>query len=74
MTVELKLSRVAKVDETWWLGAGIYGSRASAENLSEKKPATRDELESFVLEARSYALVVGKEILGMPWMASTAFR
>jgi polar amino acid transport system substrate-binding protein len=61
MTVELKLSRVAKVDETWWLGAGIYGSRASAENLSEEKPATRDELESFVLEARSYALVVGKE-------------
>jgi len=61
MTEELKLSRAAKVDETWWLGAGIYGSRASSENLSEKKPATREELESFVEEARSYALVVGKE-------------
>jgi signal transduction histidine kinase len=61
MTEELKLSRVEKVDDTWWLGAGIYGSRASAENLSEKKPTNQEELESFVLEARSYALVVGKE-------------
>jgi signal transduction histidine kinase len=61
MTMELKLSRAAKVDETWWIGAGIYGSRDSAESLSEKKPATREELESFVLEARSYALVVGEE-------------
>ncbi len=61
MTEELKLSYVTKVDETWWLGAGIYGSRASAKNLSEKKPASREELESFVLEAASRALVVGKE-------------
>jgi signal transduction histidine kinase len=61
MTEELKLSRAAKVDETWFLGAGIYGSRASAENLSEKKPASREELKNFVQEATSYALVVGKE-------------
>ena len=61
MTEELKLSRVEKVDDTWFLGAGIYGSRASAENLSGEKPTNREELESFVLEARSYALVVGKE-------------
>jgi polar amino acid transport system substrate-binding protein len=49
------------VDETWFLGAGIYGSRTSAENLSEKKPASREELKNFVQEATSYALVVGKE-------------
>ena len=61
MTVELKLSRVKKVDETWWLGAGIYGSRASAENLFLKKPATREELKSFVQEAASHALVVGRK-------------
>ncbi len=61
MTEELKLSRAAKVDDTWFLGAGIYGSRASAEGLSGEKPTSREELESFVLEARSYALVVGKK-------------
>lgn len=61
MTLELKLSRVAKVDETWFLGAGIYGSRASAEGISEKKPESRVELKSFVEEATSHALVVGKE-------------
>ncbi len=61
MTEELKLSRVTKVDETWWLGAGIYGSRASTENLSEKKPTNREELKNFVDEAASYALVVGRE-------------
>jgi len=61
MTEELKLSRVAKVDDTWFLGAGIYGSRASAESISEKKPESRVELKSFVQEAASHALVVGKE-------------
>jgi signal transduction histidine kinase len=61
MTEGLKLSRVAKVDETWWLGAGIYGSRASAESLYEKKPESREELKSFVEEAASHALVLGKE-------------
>jgi len=62
MTEELKLSRVTKVDETWLLGAGIYGSRASAENLSEKKPANKEELKNFVQEAASHALVVGRKM------------
>jgi len=62
MTEELKLSHVTKVDDDWWLGAGIYGSRASAENLSEEKPANREELKNFVQEAASRALVVGREM------------
>lgn len=61
MAEELKLSRVAKVDETWVLGAGIYASRSKDENLSVKKPADRIELQSFVQEAASHALVAGRE-------------
>lgn len=61
MAEELKLSRVAKVDETWFLGAGIYQSRSKDENLSGNKPADRIELQSFVLEAASHALVAGRE-------------
>ena len=61
MAEELKLSRVAKVDETWFLGAGIYGSRFKDENLSVKKPADRIELQGFVREAASHALVAGRQ-------------
>jgi polar amino acid transport system substrate-binding protein len=61
MTEELKLSRVAKVGETWLLEVGIYGSRASAESFSKKKPDSREELKSFVEEAASHVLVVEKE-------------
>jgi len=68
MTEELKLSRVAKVDETWWLGAGIYGTLTSAENISEKKPANREELKKFVQEAASFALAVGRERAAVEFM------
>ena len=61
MAEELKLSRVAKVDGTWFLGAGIYSSRSKDDNLSEKKPADRIELQGFVREAASHALVAGRE-------------
>jgi hypothetical protein len=31
---ESKLSYVTKVDDTWWLGAGIYGAKSNSENAT----------------------------------------
>ncbi|HWQ18941.1 MAG TPA: cache domain-containing protein [Methanotrichaceae archaeon] len=61
MREELKLSYTTKVDDSWWLGAGIYSSSSSAQNLSAMKPSNREELKTFVDEAHSQALFVGKE-------------
>jgi signal transduction histidine kinase len=61
MREELKLSYTTKVDDSWWLAAGIFNSSSSAQNLSAMKPASREELKTFVEEAYSHALVAGKD-------------
>jgi polar amino acid transport system substrate-binding protein len=58
---ELKLSYSSKMDDGWWLGAGIYSGLPSALNMSAMKPISRDELKTFVEEAYSHVLVAGKE-------------
>ncbi len=54
MTLESKMSYVQKVDETWWLGAGIYLSEA------DQKMTTND-LAEFVKNASEYATTVGEQ-------------
>jgi signal transduction histidine kinase len=61
MSVELKLSYTTSVDESWWLGSGIFSSLSSAQNISAMKPTSREELQTFVQEAYSHALVTGRE-------------
>ncbi|HUS75188.1 MAG TPA: cache domain-containing protein [Methanothrix sp.] len=61
MREELKLSYTTKVDDSWWLAAGIFSSSSSAQNLSAMKPTSREELKTFVEEATSHALVTGKD-------------
>jgi len=61
MREDLKLSYTTKVDDSWWLAAGIYSNLSSAHNSSSMKPANREELKTFVEEAYSQALVVGKD-------------
>lgn len=61
MSEELKLSYAAKVDNSWWLGAGTYSSPNKAQNISAMKPTNREELKAFVQEAYSHALVTNKE-------------
>lgn len=58
---ELKLSYSSKVDDGWWLGAGIYSVFPAARNISAMKPTSRDELKTFVEEAYSHVLFVGKD-------------
>lgn len=61
MRDELKLSYTAKVDDTWWLAAGIYSTSSANRNITSMKPTNRDELKAFVEDAKSHALFVGKE-------------
>ncbi len=61
MSEELKLSYTTRVDDSWWLGSGIFGSSSSAQNKSAMKPTSREELKTFVDEAYSHALVTGRE-------------
>lgn len=57
MTQRLKLSYISKVDDTWWLGAGIYLSNISA-NFSQE---SRNNLTNFVESALKYAKDNGKD-------------
>jgi polar amino acid transport system substrate-binding protein len=57
--VEPKLGYVMKVDESWWLGSGIYGT-CTAPSPAVATP-TQDELVAFVKSAKEYALANGKE-------------
>jgi signal transduction histidine kinase len=52
MTLEPKMSYVAPVDETWWLGAGIYLMEVSQE-------ITVDDLAALVQSASAYASRAG---------------
>ncbi len=54
---ELKLGYVAKVDDSWWLGSGIYLSEVPA----FFSPEARRDLVSFVNEALNYTQKNGKD-------------
>jgi len=57
----LKLSYATKVDDSWWLAAGIYSNSSSIQNVSSMKPANREELKTFVENAYTHTLLVGKD-------------
>jgi signal transduction histidine kinase len=61
MKEELRLSCSSKVDDSWWLGAGIFSNMTSILNVSALKPINKDELKTFVEEAYSHVLVTGKD-------------
>jgi polar amino acid transport system substrate-binding protein len=61
MRPDLKLSYVAKVDDDWYLGAGIYSNFSKVQNISAMKPESREELKTFVEEAKTRALVTSKD-------------
>lgn len=54
MTLEPKMSYVRKVDDTWWLGAGIYLSETD-------QKITMSDLAAFVKNASEYATAVGEQ-------------
>ena len=64
-TIEPKLSVVADVDGTYYVGAGTYAGSGMVYPSSALGPATRDytvaDLTSFVKEAMAYAKENGKE-------------
>jgi polar amino acid transport system substrate-binding protein len=60
--VEKKLGYVEKVDDTWWLGSGIYFGPAEAMTTpSSNTPATSEAIREFVDNAAQYARKNGKE-------------
>ncbi len=61
MSEELKLSYTTKVNDSWWLGSGIFSSSSSDKNVTAMKPTSKEDLKTFVNEAYSYALVTGRE-------------
>ncbi|WMW26231.1 cache domain-containing protein [Methanolobus sediminis] len=54
LTIEPKMSYVQKVDDTWWLGAGIYLSDV-------KQVMTVNDLAEFVEDASEYAVAAGEQ-------------
>lgn len=60
--IERKLGYVARVDETWWLGSGVYYGpvdRAAAPEAGT--PRTTQEIKAFVDTAADYAREQGRE-------------
>lgn len=54
MNLEPKMSYIQKVDDTWWIGTGIY--------LKDwEKVVTADDLAAFVKGASAYAAAAGKQ-------------
>lgn len=72
MTPTIKLSYVKKVDDTWWLGSGIYIKEAEqaedGTSSSYEPPSSEEELVAFAESAASYARVYGKDIATMDFM------
>ena len=72
MTPTIKLSYVRAVDDTWWLGSGIYIKEAEqaedGTSSSYQPPSSEEELVAFVESAESYARVYGKDIATMDFM------
>lgn len=60
-TLETKLGYGVKIDDTWWLGSGIYtGPVEPAVASSPDAPSTSQELKDFVDNAAAYAQKNGK--------------
>ncbi|MFA6362631.1 cache domain-containing protein [Methanoregula sp.] len=60
-TLETKLGYGVKVDDTWWLGSGIYtGPVEPAVASSPNAPLTYQEIKDFVDNAAAYAQKNGK--------------
>ncbi len=60
--VEPKLSYVMRVDDTWWIGAGIYGAEAEAVSPQvEAEMHAKQQIVRFVEDAAAYARSNGKE-------------
>ncbi|MCX6701011.1 MAG: cache domain-containing protein [Methanomicrobiales archaeon] len=59
--IEKKLGYVMKVDDTWWLGSGIYaGTAGFAMPRSPSEPGTPGEVKAFVDNAVDFARQHGK--------------
>ncbi|MCU0631205.1 MAG: cache domain-containing protein, partial [Methanoregulaceae archaeon] len=58
--IEKKLGYVMRVDDTWWLGSGIYAGTPGFELQGSGIPATTDGVKTFVHEAVDYAHKAGK--------------
>ena len=60
--IERKLGYVARVDETWWLGSGVYyGPVDQAAAPETGTPRTTQEIKAFVDTAAEYAREQGRE-------------
>ena len=60
--IEKKLGYVAKVDDDWWLGSGVYyGPVEPAAASVLEAPSTTQEIKDFVDSAAGYARMNGKE-------------
>lgn len=60
--IEKKLGYVAKVDDTWWLGSGVYyGSVDPSLASSPGTPSTTQEIKDFVDSAATFARQQGKD-------------
>jgi len=72
MTPSIKLGYVRAVDDSWWLGSGIYIKEAEqaedGTSSSYEPPATKEDLVAFVESASSYARVYGKDLATSDFM------
>ena len=60
--VEKKLGYVAKVDDTWWLGSGVYyGPIDPSLASSPGTPSTTQEIKDYVDSAATFARQQGKD-------------
>ena len=60
--IEKKLGYVAKVDDTWWLGSGVYyGPIDPSLASSPGTPSTTQEIKDFVDSAATFARKQGKD-------------
>ena len=60
--IEKKLGYVAKVDDTWWLGSGVYyGPLEQSVASASGSPSTTKEIKDFVDSAAGFAQKNGKD-------------
>ncbi len=60
---EPKLSYVARVDDTWWLGSGIYLAHVNESRTAVGvAPMTKEQIRIFVESAAEFAEKSGKEV------------
>jgi len=58
---EPKLSYVTAVDDTWWLGSGIYLARANKTGAIGMAPMTKEQVRKFVESAVNFARQTDRE-------------